>query len=91
LGPTVPADGLATILARLVSAAIDHVAVSELTTLGEHLPVVRVFCPDLAFLPWAARTAGSLRRLLEAPSHMGLVPGHDYELAAGKATTPFLA
>lgn len=77
--PTTPKAELATLLARLERAGVRHVAVADLTTYDRRLPVARVICPELAFIPWAAVAESPSRRLLEAPARMGYLFGRDYD------------
>lgn len=79
--PATPADELAELLNRLTRAGIHHVAVADLTTYDNRLPVVRVVCPELLFIPWAASAECPSPRLLEAPRRLGFTFGQDYDSA----------
>lgn len=77
--PSTPADELAALLARLKRAGIRHVAIADLTTYDDRLPVVRAVCPELLFIPWSASAERPSSRLLEAPTRIGFVFGQDYD------------
>lgn len=88
--PGTPADELATLLARLQRAGVRHVAVADLTTYDRHLPVVRVVCPELAFIPWAKVAEKPSARLLDAPERMGYVFGRDYDASPRTPAAAFI-
>jgi len=77
--PSNPADELAELLACLKKAGICHVAVADLTTYDDRLPVVRAVCPELLFIPWTASAERPSSRLLDAPGRIGFVFGRDYD------------
>jgi ribosomal protein S12 methylthiotransferase accessory factor len=79
--PANPADELAVVLECLKQAGVRHVAVADLTTYCKELPVVRVICPELTFMPWAVAAEKASGRLLEAPARQGYVPGRDFDTA----------